>query len=70
MNGMIKLHFGNCIKKEKKFLRRNFFCGSETWTINKTDTQEMKEAPVRFLRQMFGLKIMDSLGSSKILKKV
>jgi hypothetical protein len=66
MNGMIKLHFGNCIIKDKEISSKKLlFCGSEIWAINKTDEEEMKEAQVSSFRQMFGLKIIDGPGSSK-----
>jgi hypothetical protein len=61
MNEIIKRHFGNCMTTDTKLRLNNttskvaLFYGSQTWTINKRDTQKTDATKMKFLITVLGL---------------
>jgi hypothetical protein len=61
MNGIIKRHFGKLMATDTKLRLHNItskasLCyGSEKWTIQKRDAQNLEAAQMRFLRPLLGL---------------
>jgi hypothetical protein len=61
INGVIRIHFGKQITKERKLRIHNITAkaalkfGNEAWVLKKTDEQGLEAAQMKFLRHLLGI---------------